>query len=343
MGGSSGAGSSAGVGSGAAARRARLFRLGRQARGFGQRRDRRAQVGGQVGDVGHGLVVAVEAEEQLAVVAHDRDAQSQVLGQRDHRLGRHHAPPEQVERVLRSGHVGDHEVDEALARLQPRGLGHDRRRREVREAGEHGRAHGLARLLELAHLGVHQREGLDRVLAPHRQRGPHRGDLVAEGAALGVGAHGDRHHGLERELVGREGAVAQPAAERERDDAEHDVVDRAAEDVLDRLEALELGLDPVEAPVGRDRHVQRGTRGGVDAAGGQRPHGGGVVDHAAHAPGVARGAPHARRARSRSAGWRARPAPRPAAGRRWATAAPPTGARAARAAAHRAPRRTARW
>ena len=58
---------------------------------------------------------------------------------------------------------------------------------------------------------------------------------------------------------------AQAAPEREADGGEHDVVERAAERVLDRLEAGEVGVDPGVAAVRADVDVQRrGGRGRVD-------------------------------------------------------------------------------
>jgi hypothetical protein len=53
---------------------------------------------------------------------------------------------------------------------------------------------------------------------------------------------------------------AQVAPEAAGDGREHDVVDGPAERVLDRLDAVELLLDPGEAAVRADRHVERARR-----------------------------------------------------------------------------------
>ena len=58
------------------------------------------------------------------------------------------------------GHVGDHEVEEALAGLQPRGLAHDRRRREIGQLRQRLGADGLAGALEVLHRLVDLGEGI---------------------------------------------------------------------------------------------------------------------------------------------------------------------------------------
>ena len=65
------------------------------------------------------------------------------FGQRDHREDVAQPAAEHVERELRTGDVGDDEVEEALAGLQARRLGGDRRRGEVGELAEQVRADGL--------------------------------------------------------------------------------------------------------------------------------------------------------------------------------------------------------
>src|SRR3954449_12480165 len=57
-------------------------------------------------DVGHRVVVGEQAEVDLAVVAHDRDRQRVVLGQEGDRHDLLHLASEQVERELRTRHVG---------------------------------------------------------------------------------------------------------------------------------------------------------------------------------------------------------------------------------------------
>jgi hypothetical protein len=106
------------------------------------------------------------------------------------------------------------------------------------------------------------------VVGPHRQRPAHGGDLVAELVALVVGAHRDRHERAQVQALGPHAAGAQPGAQAAGDDGEHDVVDRAAELVLDRLEVGEVVRDPGDPPVRRRRHLQRrrrrGGEGGLD-------------------------------------------------------------------------------
>ena len=75
-----------------------------------------------------------QAEVHLAVVAHDRDAERLALGQRGHREEVEQLAPEQVERHLRARDVRYDEVEEALARLQPRGLRHHGRAARSRSA-----------------------------------------------------------------------------------------------------------------------------------------------------------------------------------------------------------------
>ena len=64
------------------------------------------------------------------------------------------------------GHVGHRQVEEALARLQPRGLVEHGRRGGVGEPRDRLRADGLAGLLEARHRGVDEAEALDRVREP---------------------------------------------------------------------------------------------------------------------------------------------------------------------------------
>jgi hypothetical protein len=77
--------------------------------------------------------------------------------------------------------------------------------------------------------------------------------------ALGLGPHRDRHHRLELG-VGVVAVREEVGAQRAGDDREHDVVDRAAERVLDRLEIREVAVDPGEPAVRPDAHVQRRRR-----------------------------------------------------------------------------------
>ena len=99
----------------------------------------------------------------------------------------------------------------------------------------------------------HDLEPLHRVLDVDGQRAAHRGDLVAELAVLVRGADRDRHLGPQLHALGAHAARVQPVAQRAGDDREDDVVDGAAERVLDPLELGEVGAHPVEAAVRADR------------------------------------------------------------------------------------------
>ena len=59
-----------------------------------------------------------------------------------------------VERMLGPGYVGDYEVEQALAGLQPGRLRHDRRRGKARQRGQHLGAHCLTGRLDVVH-GLH--------------------------------------------------------------------------------------------------------------------------------------------------------------------------------------------
>ena len=116
-------------------------------------------------------------------------------------------------------------------------------------------------------------------------------------------------------VVRRGRAGSAPSAS---DDArEHDVVDRAAQLVLDRLEPLEVAVDPGEAPVRPDRRRSAGCGAPRRAAQASAPDARTASSpDADRAPGAARGQRARRRARSRPARSRARAARRRAAGRR---------------------------
>ena len=102
-------------------------------------------------DVRERVVVAQQPEEQAPVVGHDRDPERRVEHQRHLRIERLQPPAHQVQRHLRPGHVGHGQVEEALARLQPRGLVEDRRRGGVGEPRDRLRADGLPGLLQALH------------------------------------------------------------------------------------------------------------------------------------------------------------------------------------------------
>ena len=235
------------------------------------------------------------------------------------------APAEDVERELRPGDVGDDEVEEALPGLQPGGLRDDRGRGEVGHLRQHVGADGLLGLLQVAHRLADQAEPLDRVLAPDRQRGHHRGHLIAERAVLIGGADADRHHRLQDQLVRRVAERAQMPAERAGDDGQHDVVDRASVRVLDPPQVGEIAADPGEATVGADLDVERRVGGRESPA---RDRSGGADRVADRGQGLDRSADQRRapRAAPRPAGSTAR------SGRRRAAASSPGSGRGSHSA-----------
>ena len=250
--------------------RERLFALGgRRARGRGQLAELLSQRRGDGVEVRDRVVVGDQPEVDLPVVGHDRHAERAVLGQRHLRVDAAQPAAEQVQGELRAGDVRHGEVEEPLHGLQPRGLGEDRRRREVGELGEHLRPDGLAGLLQAAHRLVDGAEARDRVVEVDRERRVDRRHLVAQGSALGVRADGDGHHRAQA-LGGRPGVRQVVGAQGAGHGREHDVVDRAAERVLDRLEGRELGVDPGEAPMRADPAVERRAGGTVEPCAGDR-------------------------------------------------------------------------
>src|SRR5438874_3039042 len=71
--------------------------------------DRRPQLLGQRVEIGQSVVIGVEPEVELPVVAHDGDAQSLILGQWHHRIHPLELPREHVQGELRPGDIGhDH-------------------------------------------------------------------------------------------------------------------------------------------------------------------------------------------------------------------------------------------
>ena len=145
------------------------------------------------------------------------------------------------------------------------------------------------------------------------QRGHHGRHAVAEVAALHVGAHAHRDHGLQLEAVGDLAAAAQVAAEGAGHGGQHHVVDRAAERVLDGLDVAQLGAHPGEAAVGPDGRVVGARRGRVEARPGHRAHAHRGIAKRRSAPAAARGTRPARSGPPRPAPWPARAAPRRAA------------------------------
>ena len=146
-----------------------------------------------------------------------------------------------------------------------------------------------------------------------------------------VGAHRDRDHRLEHELVGLDAAAAQEAPERAATTADSTTsltVPPSA--FLIALKRAELGVDPRVAPVRADRHVERARRRRAEPGPRHRADADEPLARLPERP--ARGARGARagRGRPRPAPSRARAAPRRAARRRSAPGAGPTSRRLGR-------------
>ena len=160
------------------------------------------QRGGERVEVGQGVVVADEPEVDAAVVGHHRDAERGVLGQRDERIELAQPAAEQVERDLRPGHVRHREVEEALARLETGGLGEHGGGGEARQRARCARRRPPARTPSGRPSPRARRGSARSDRRGRRAAGRRRGDAVAQRAALGLRAHGDRDHRLEREPAG---------------------------------------------------------------------------------------------------------------------------------------------
>ena len=166
--------------------------------------------------------------------------------------------PEQVERELRPGHVGHDQVEQARGEVQPRGLGEQRGRREVLEAGDHLGAQRLLGLLEALHRLAHDPQPLDRVLGVDGQRAAHRGDAVAERAVLVLGADRDRH----QRRAARGPRCARRALRSQRPSAPATTASTTSLTVppsafLIALKSSSSAAHPAHPPVRADRHVER--------------------------------------------------------------------------------------
>ena len=206
------------------------------------------------------VVVADQPEVDLAVVGHQRHAErlaaaSGTIGKRSSSR----APTGRAGTAARD--VRDHEVEQALPRHQRAAWAMIVGGAKPDRCGEHLGADRLTGLLQVCHRSARPGRAARRVLAPDGQRGHHRRHLVAERAALHLGAHAHRDHRLQLEPVGVVPAAAQVPAERAGDGGEHHVVDGAAERVLDRLDVAQLGAHPGEAAVRADRRRCTATRG----------------------------------------------------------------------------------
>ena len=103
----------------------------------------REPVGDRV-DVLHRVVVGEQAEVDAAVVAHDRDRERVVLGQKRDREDVLELTAEYVERDLRAGDVGHDQVEQPGREVDPGGLCQQRRRARSRSGVRSPRRRGPA-------------------------------------------------------------------------------------------------------------------------------------------------------------------------------------------------------
>ena len=208
-------------------------------------------------DVGRGVAVAPQPEVQRAVVRQDPDDHRQVARQRHDRERLQQSRAHEVERLLRTGHVGDDQVEERLAVHDARREAHQRRRDVLGHAEQHLGADRLAPLLEIGGLRGDRLQALDRGPVVDRQVHEHRRDLVAERAALVVGAHRHRAQHTQLEVFGVVGAVQEQPPQAARHAGEHDVVDGAAETAADLLDLAQRDAHDREPAVPTGEGVER--------------------------------------------------------------------------------------
>src|SRR5207244_2828219 len=89
-------------------------------------------------DVARAVVVARHAEVQTAVVGEDRDRDAHVANQRDEREGLEQPAPQRLQRLLRTGNIGDARLhaERGRPRREASAERQQHRRREARERGE---------------------------------------------------------------------------------------------------------------------------------------------------------------------------------------------------------------
>src|SRR5262249_51406811 len=123
-------------------------------------------VGGDRLEVGDRVAVGDQAEEDLPVVAEDRDREGVAAGEEADRVDADQFAAEDVERDLRAGEVGDEHVEEAGREVDRRRRPQQDRRREVAEPVVQGpdrfRAEWLLGGLQLLHPVGHLAQALDR-------------------------------------------------------------------------------------------------------------------------------------------------------------------------------------
>ena len=132
-----------------------------------------------------------------------------------------------------------------------------RRGREALQRGDRRGGKRLARLLQPVHRLLHVGQPRERVVEENGQRRHHLRQLVAERAALILGADRDRDGGLQLDALGASAARLQEVGERPGHDREHHVVDGGAERVPDELELVEAGAHEPDPAVRAGRDVER--------------------------------------------------------------------------------------
>ena len=211
--------------------------------------------------------VAEQAEGEAPVVAHDRDAERRCSA----RAGRPGRSARSRRPSGKSSNCGPGTFVTTRLKKRWRVCSRAAWLRIVGGAksascGEGLRADGLAGLLEVDHRRVDGVEGRARVLDADRQRRLHRGDAVAERAALGVGADGDRDHRPQHDALGRlRRARASSARAPSATEVRTASLSVPPKRVLDRLDVVEVGVDPRVAAVRADRDVERRRRRRAEA------------------------------------------------------------------------------
>jgi hypothetical protein len=122
--------------------------------------------------------------------------------------------------------------------------GGERAGRHERELG----GAGLPALLERPGLRRDAFQARERILDPDRQGGEHRRHPVPEREPLVVAADAHRDERSQPEPVGRDAAAREVAAERARDDREHDVVHLAGRCTAHGEEVVQGKLGPHDVP-----------------------------------------------------------------------------------------------
>ena len=200
---------------------------------------------------------------------------------RAERVHRLHLGAEEVQRDLRPGHVGHHEVvhrpglGQTALRVHPHRDAEDCRSGELtpvlQQGGTDRRAVLLGRRVALGD----RAQPLAGIVDLGFQAGEHSRDLIAPGP-VGAVVHRHRHHRHEA-VLGQFVAVGQVSPQYPRHQCHHHVVDLDTEMVLDLLDVSQVQLAQGDIAVRGDarveRSLRRGERGGHRPAAGGPPHG----------------------------------------------------------------------